>query len=285
MIKFSSITVAKLRKKVFFKLLKLSKKIYQTVRFRGSYSKTLLFVVGCQRSGTSLIMEIFEKDLNTKTYGEFSKLSNASETRIRLNSLRSVKRVIDKDKAPLIVLKPLVESQNLPKLLSYFPESKALWMYRHYKDVACSNILHWGPRNGINDLRPIVRNEPDNWRSENVSVARDIVKEFFSEEMNAYDAAALFWFVRNSFFFELDLANNSNVKLCKYNKLVTSPSKDVKEIYEFLGRSFPGNRIVSSIFSSSVNKGRDVKLSPEVDQLCMELLKKLDDVYERNCTC
>jgi len=228
------------------------------------------------------MLRIFEKDLNTKVYGEFSKLSSGDvHQKIRLNPLDSVKEVIDKDRAPLIISKPLVETQNSLKLLDYFNGSKALWMYRHYKDVALSNLKRFGIENGINNLRPIVENNPQNWKSESVSESvRKIVLEHFSEDMNPYDAAALFWFVRNNLFFELRLDENPNVMMCRYEDLVMNPLEIINKIYEFIGHNFPGQKMVSEIYSLSLGKGRRVELSPEIDLLCKEFLEKLDKVYQ-----
>jgi hypothetical protein len=102
------------------------KRIYQLLR---SYTdrKSILFIVGCQRSSTTLVSRIFEKDLDTKPCGEFSKLSSQDVAKgIRLNPLDVVQEEIRKDRAPFIVLKPLVESQNILQLLGYLEESKAL---------------------------------------------------------------------------------------------------------------------------------------------------------------
>ena len=172
-------------------MYKIVKEIYQLLKLRSSHKKTVLFIVGCQRSGTSLTIQIFDRDLNTKVYEELSKLSsNDLRNKIRLNPLESVKKVVDKNKVPLIVSKPLVETQNSLKLLNYFQGSKALWMYRHYKDVASSNLTLFGIENGINNLRPIVENDSQNWRSENVPEnVRKVVFDHFSEDMNPYDAA------------------------------------------------------------------------------------------------
>ncbi|MEY8144824.1 hypothetical protein, partial [Falsihalocynthiibacter sp. CO-5D18] len=97
-----------------------------------------------------------------------------------LNSFDSLERCFEKDKANLIAVKCLVESQNVRDLLEHFVGSKALWMYRHYKDVAASNLKHFGLQNGIEDLRAIAAGSATNWRSEKLSpaVREDIRKHF-----------------------------------------------------------------------------------------------------------
>ncbi len=160
-----------LTRKILRKLFLQEKKIYQQIRsyLDSAYvgHRKTLSIVGCQRSGTSVMQRVFERDLNVKIYGERSRLSSIEG--IRLNPLNTVVEEIQKDKAQFIVLKPLVESQNVLTLLDTFPNSKALWLFRDYKDVANSNLKTFGIKNGIHDIRPIVENQPDNWRSERVS--------------------------------------------------------------------------------------------------------------------
>ena len=273
--------MAIIRSKAYNKLLQKGKAVYHVAKFSRNCQKTILFILGCQRSGTTLMNAIFERDLNTKVYAEQSQLSSHDvPKRLRLNPLSSVKTVIDRDRAPIIILKPLVESQNTLKLLAYFEGSKALWLYRHYQDVAASNVKKWGDKNAIGDLKAIIERRPRDWRYENVSAeTRDIVLEHFSEEMNAYDAAALYWFVRNRFIFQLNLDTNPRVRICKYERLITDPVGVMTEIYKFLDHDFPGSKVVSNVHSASINKGKDTKLTPQIDSLCEDLLRKLDQAY------
>ncbi|MFQ5964626.1 MAG: sulfotransferase domain-containing protein [Candidatus Scalinduaceae bacterium] len=247
---------------------------------RDGNKKNILFIVGCQRSGTSLLARIFERDFNTKVYGEFSKLSSNSIDRIRLNALSSVKETIDKDKVPLVILKPIVETQNVLELVEYFEGSKALWIYRYYKDVASSILNKFKTKISIENLRPIVKNHSNNWRSEKVSeYTRKIVVKYFSESMNPNDASALFWFVRNRLFFELNLVHNPNVMMCRYEDLVTNPTNVMKKIYEFSGCKYPGEEKHTEVHSKSIGRGKKIDLIPEIDVLCNELYEKLNNAY------
>ena len=272
----------KLSKKVQWKLFLLKKEILQSFSPTEDTLKKVLLITGCQRSGTTMMTKIFERDLNAKVYGEFSKLSVWDPGKLRLNPLNQVKREVEKDPSPLIVMKPLVESQNLPELLNYFPNSKALWMYRHYKDVAASNLKNFGNRNGINDLRPIVKQDPLNWRSEGVTdEVREVVKRFFSEDMGELDAAALFWYVRNSIFFDLKLENEPRVKMCWYDELVKNPDSTMEEIYDFIDIPFPGDKITKDVKTSSIGKGKNIDLHPEIDTLCEEMLQRLKEAHHK----
>lgn len=265
-----------------FGLLRAYKSTLQRAgRSAGEGSTTIAMILGCQRSGTSLTYWIFERDLHARIFRESSELSSGDQVEhIRLNPLDDVNATFGESQVPLIVFKPLVESQRALELLDYFDDSRALWLYRHYQDVASSNLQAFGPDNGLNDLRPILANDQTNWRGQNTSPeTREVVARFFAEDMNPHDAAALFWWARNQLFFEQGLDRNPNVMLCRYEDLVTAPATTMARVYDFLDTDYPGDAIVQSVHARSVGKGRKQLLSPEVDALCADLLSRLDKCY------
>ena len=239
--------------------------------------KTVLLILGCQRSGTTLVQNILQRDLRSKVYREFSKLSDRDrEHRIRLNPLDSVRETIEADRAELIVLKPLVESQNAVKLLETLGNAKILWMYRDYRDTAVSSINTFGREAGVNDLTSIIENRDGDWRAEGLGdEMRGIVSANFSPDMDPHDAAALFWFVRNSWLFELKLEASARVMICSYEDLVAAPAATVKKLYDFVGHKFPGQRILPSIHQESAGRGSGLELSEDIERLCSGLLERL----------
>ncbi len=265
------------------KVFVLYKYLYQHLVLRETHNKQVLFIVGCQRSGTNTLSNIFRRDLKAYAYPESGTLTSLDANKVRLNPPVMVNAEIVKQKASLIVIKPLVESQNILDLLSYYKGSKAIWLYRHYKDVAASNLNYFGIENGVNNLRPITENSPDNWRSEKVSTqTREAVLRLFSKDMNPHDAAAIFWFVRNRIFFELDLEGNQDIMLCPYRSLVTNPRESIGRIYRQLGRKYPGDWTVRDVNPSSLGRGSTIKLSPKVQDLCENTLKELNDAFQRS---
>lgn len=264
--------------------LYVRKTAYQQLWQKKPATQWIMPIFGCQRSGTSLLTRVFFRDLNAKVYRETSNLSSGDKEskrrKLRINSLDEIKQMIDRERAALVVLKPLVESQRAPEILDYFPNARGLWLYRHYKDVAASNLQAFGLQNGINDLRPIVAGEADNWRSEGVSpTTRTQISALFSEAMNPYDAAALFWYARNRLFFELGLERDPRIQLCQYDHLVTQPAVVVAQIYRFVGQPFPGAQLVQEVHAESVSKGQELQLSAPVVALCEEMLQALDRCY------
>jgi len=265
---------------------KIFKTIYQNHLAERSKKKRILIILGCQRSGTSMMMKIFDNDIHTKVYGEFSELSATHSDPIRLAPYPQVFETINNTRAVAIVMKPLVESQNAVNLLNYFASSNALWMFRHYKDVVSSGFIHWGSQNGIKNLFSIIRNDQSNWRSQGVSrKTRNLIARYYSRDMSPYDAEVLFWYMRNILFFEQDLHNDPRVLMCKYEDLVGSPLQTVKSIYAFAGFKFPDKNISSMVHSNSVQKGKQVELSPAIDELCSDLWIKLNNTYLAQMNC
>lgn len=232
------------------------------------------------------MLHILEEDLNTKCFAERSKLtSNDNVLGIRLNSLDLMEREFSRIKAPLIVVKPLVESQNTPQLLDYFDNSRAVWMFRNCKDVALSNIKQFGIESGLNNLRPIMNRETSNWRAQKVSdPVRATISKYYSEDMSPYDAAALFWFARNSLYFDLNLYEDPRVMLCRYEDFVVEPEKYMRSIYQFIGQAFPDTGIASIVHSQSIKKGKDIQFSPEIEQLVQEMQNRLEAAYRVQAT-
>jgi len=273
------------RQKAAMRLYQAGKQLYQFARAplqTGNERPSLLFIIGCQRSGTTLVTRLFERDLNARVYAEHSALSNRDRLDgLRLNPLPQVDKAICASRFPLVVMKPLVETQNTHQLLNYFPGAKALWMYRDYNDVAMSNIHRFGLQNGINNLRYIVQQQEENWRVQGLAPEyRALVNDTFSDEMNPYDAAALFWIVRNSFFFTLDLASHPAVRMLRYRDLVTEPLQSMTAVYNFIQRPFPGSRLLQEVHQTSLGKGQRITLSPHIQTLCDDMLARLEASYQ-----
>jgi len=230
-----------------------------------------------------MLCEALDADPRTHVFGEFSRLSaDDKQHGIRLNPLVKVNSVISRVHGQLVVLKPIVESQRTVELLQGISHSRALWLFRHYEDVASSDLRRFGPGNGTRNLRPIVHQAPDNWRSQNISgETREMVLRYYSEDMNPFDAAALFWFIRNRFFFQQGLGDDPRVILAQYEDLVLAPGPQMRRIYRFLGQDYPGDHIVRRMHPISVGRGKDIDLSGEIRDLCEGMLARLLDVYQR----
>lgn len=238
----------------------------------------VVFILGCQRSGTTMLLRIFERDWNAQTYREQSILSDAAS--LRLLPVAQLKEIFARQRAPLIVLKPLVESQHATALLNALPQVRVVWMFRHYRSVAASNLAKFGERNGIDDLRPLAVGEVDNWRADSVPAeVRAIVQAHFSENMSPWDAAVLFWYVRNALFFAQSLDRNPRARLCRYEAILDAPRSSLRDLYAWLERPFPGEHLALLVHTGTKREIPSFPLSPDVERLAEELWQQLLAVY------
>ena len=97
--------------------------------------------------------------------------------------------------------------------------------------------------------------------------------------MKPHDAAALFWFVRNSFYYDLGLNENKKILLMRYESFVLDPFNQLSKVYNFIGRKIPVSLNENNIHKKSVKKGQDIDLSPEIEELCEELYQKFEREY------
>lgn len=241
--------------------------------------KAVVLIVGCQRSGTTLMLELFDADLRSFTFPEQSALSSPAENRLRLKPLPEVRSRLEGIRAPLLVLKPLVESQHTPAWLDGLDNSYAIWMYRRPENVAASDLSYFGVGNGERNLRLLLSNDPPNWRGEVVpETTRSILSRLYRPGMDPHDAAALFWWARSSLFFDLQLAERPNVRLCSYEGLVNDPEQSMRSLYEFVGVAYPEQDITHGVHLGSARRKADFPLSPDVHRLCEELWERLESV-------
>lgn len=253
------------------------KYLYQRIAALGAArEQRILFILGCQRSGTTLMQQLFDADPGAAVYGEFSRITRTAKTpNVRLRPLEEVRRIFGSDPARLIVAKPICETQNALRLLGFFPGAKAMFLYRHYAAVAASNLKQFGERNGLHNLRPIVAGDAANWRSEGVPPdVRELVVARYREDMPPHDAAALFWYVRNRFYFDLGLDRHPSVLLLRYEDLLAEPAAVMQRIYRFADAPFTG-RGLGLVRPEPAGRKR-VALSPDIEELCAGLLERLD---------
>ncbi len=266
------------RRRARYDLLRAQKRVYRLAHpVPRDGRKAVVLVVGCQRTGTTLMLDLFDADRRTVTFPERSSLSSGAEDRLRLKPLPEVRRSIERIRAPLLVLKPLVESQNVPSLLDGLDDSYAIWMYRGAESVAASDLAYFGIENGERNLRLLLSNDPPNWRGEVVpETTRSVLSRHYRAGMSPYDAAALFWWARSSLFFDLGLDERPDVRLCSYEQLVADPEASMRSLYDFVRVPYPGREITGGVHRRAAGRGRDVTLDPEVRRLCDELWERLE---------
>lgn len=266
--------VSKVRNKLYL----LKRFLYQKTKRKIS-SKKLVFIMGCQRSGTSMLMDVFYRDINLMTYKEHEAIFyDSGKKSLRLKDVHDVEFLLEKDNVAVVVAKPLLDSQRVNELLDQYENSQCIWIYRNYKDVALSNLKQFGEGNGHKDMAYVLNIDREDWRGEKTSAETlAAVKNYYDENSSNIDAAAMFWYVRNKIFFDNNLQNNRQVKLCRYEDLVSRPEDIVSGLYDFIAEGDFDVNIVSDVHARSVSKGSSVSLSPAVNKLCEDLLLRFDE--------
>jgi len=265
--------------KISEKFFRLKKNCHQLMIMKSMLEyKKIIFILGCQRSGTSMLLDVFYKDIDIKTYKESESIFfGEGDKHLRLRNTQDVMGIVSKEKSNVIVAKPLLDSQLASDLLSDYDNSYGIWIYRHYKDVASSNLKRFGEGNGHKDMRYISEMIESDWRGERVSdTVRNVVAQLYSADRSNIDAAALFWYVRNSLYFDLALDKSDQVLLCNYEALVKKPAEVMSDMYRYLGLGKPPLSITKGIHSGSSGKGKTIALSEDVESLCEALLSRLN---------
>lgn len=256
-----------------------AKHLWQRMNLDKTATKTPLFVLGNQRSGTTMLMKVMEKSRYMRVYQEHSR--RAFGTDWRLLSKDVIHNLIDESHAPVVVFKPLTDSHVADRLLAEYANSKAIWIYRTYVDVANSAVNKWGEH--LKDVMyqiTVGDSKSLDWRGERLSDKHiELVKSLYTPEMTYQEAAALMWYLRNQWYYELHLENDPRVLLIKYEHLVSDPKRNTEDIFKWIGATFEPE-IVEDVSERSVGKGKHLVMSPAIQDVCDGLFDRLNATYE-----
>ena len=240
--------------------------------------KAPVFVAGLQRSGTTMLMNIFHLHPDTEVFDEARDSKTFLDFRIR--SLGTVREVIDASHFSYPVFKIIADSHVLPAILHAFPKSKVLWMYREYGANAASRLKKFGHATAA--IRKVCNDEPGGgWFAEGVSAPvlqklQSLDRSKFSE----FDYACLVWWVRNRLFFDLDLDRQPQVRLLRYETLVVDPKSTMRGIFDWT-RMPSSASSMRFVHAQSLYKRNLPALDPQVEALCSGLLLQLDTAHDQ----
>ena len=131
-------------------------------------------------------------------------------------------------------------------------------------------------RNNLLVLADIAAGRGDGtWQAQRLpSAAMDVITSFDYRTMTPETGAALFWWARNSLYFELALDRRHDVLLASYDDLLTEPRAGMGVICSFLGLAFRPE-LVEHIAPRAAKRAR-LDLDPRVRQLCDQLRERMD---------
>lgn len=245
--------------------------------YRGLPDRTI-FLLGCQRSGTTMISRVFDNIGYTQVFGEYNVLANGSKE-FRPLQIKDISTLADKlstYRAPLKVMKPIVDSQRANSLLSSVPGSRVVWIVRDYEPVAISNVTKFGDNaGGFSHVAALLERNKDDWRGQAVSdETHALVSKFSKSSLSALESACLFWFARNSLYFEQQLNSNARVDLWFYDDFVNSPQNHLDRLLNSVGYPHSSVGATSHVSVERSVSVQTVAISTEIRDLCDSLIFK-----------
>ena len=261
------------------KIFVAAKRIIHAVIFcnnKGAKRRFIL-VVGVQRSGTNMIMEAFSRGFQ---YDSFSD----SDSRFFDNyEFRATNDVIERSSsilAPIVALKPMMETYKLDEMLQEFPNSQGIWVYRCMADVVNSHVAQW---QGMPDSLRRIKGDRDwnDWRAKGISDASyDIISEYSDENLTNDTACAIFWYVRNIQFFEKEYHKDNRVFLLPYDNFVVDPELRFPKLFVSMELPFTPF-MIKHIHKQSLRKKKEPEVNPEISKLCKNLEDRFSDYIQR----
>lgn len=270
-------------------LKRLRMHLWQRYRFDRSQPSQPVFIVGCQRSGTKMLLNTLDRSPETWSHDHrlvdpiyffrhdpaYAKTPDGGLSRLREPAL--LRRLIERCPAPVVVFHAIAEAQQADTLLERYPGAKVVWIYRNYADVANSAVRKWGDHQ-----KDVIRRFRDQewdrlkWRGERVSrETTERLAQSYSDDLSSQEGAVLFWYLRNHWYFTLRLDTHDRVMLVKYEDLVAEPLVHFARLFAFVGLPFAPS-YVSAVHAASVGKDAPPVLREGIRALCDALLAALD---------
>lgn len=235
-----------------------------------------VFLVGVQRSGTNMLAHGLDEMPQFETYNEGNTKAFHD---YQLHSLATIDALIKRSRAEFVLFKPLCDTHRTPELLDHFgPQARAIWAYREVDGRVRSAIAKFRDSN-LRVLRAYAAGEARNaWQVQRLSPENaGFVRGFDFTGLSAESAAALFWYVRNSLYFELALDQRGDVILISYDLLLSEPERVAAALCRFLGLPFR-KEIIAHIDRRRRTPGAPIAIDARIRDRCAKLQEKLDTV-------
>jgi hypothetical protein len=235
--------------------------------------RTPVFIVGLQRSGTTMLMDIFHLHPETEVLDEARDSRAFLDFRIR--NPQAVRQIVEESHYRFPCFKIIADSHVLPSILDGLANPKVLWMYREPGPNAASRLVKFP--HGTAAIRAVCASRPGGgWFAEGVSPAiarrlRGLDASRFAE----FDYACLVWWARNQLYFEMGLDRDPRVRLLRYETLVSQPEPAMHALFDWTGMGW-SQMSMRFVHARSVKKTNLPPLDPQVEAMCTELLQRLD---------
>jgi len=233
---------------------------------------TPIFVVGCQRSGTSMVLGVFDRSPDATVYRGGDRRAFTPELLLRPEP--AIRSLLAQSRTKVAVFKPMNQLQLCTDWLSAFPNVRIIWLLRSYQDVVNSCVRKFSSMR--RSLARIAESPDDaGWWGENLSPeSLEFVRTFYSPDMTLNDAYAVFWYIRNKFYFDLGLASIGSVRLFRYEDLVADPTNQFATMFSLCECPFEPS-YTREVIATSVRRNPPPHLSTNLAEHCRALEQQL----------
>ena len=238
------------------------------------------FIVGAQRSGTNMMVYGLGNTPEVRMYNEGDRQAYSA---FALRSDDDVRRLVDACHYPHVVFKPLLDSHRVVDLLdlSGLPgPTRAVWAYRDVDGRVRSYLAKFGDIN-LRVMAAYARTgDASHWQLQGMGEnSARFVRSLDYDGMSPASGAALFWYVRNQLFFDLDLHDRPDVCLASYNDFIARPEQSMADLCAFLDIPFR-EAMVAHIESRPQAVTRALDIDPRIRARCQDLAVRLDDAKQ-----
>lgn len=238
-----------------------------------------VFLVGAQRSGTNMIAHGLDQAPEVEVYNEGNRRAFAA---FQLREAAVIEALVARSRRPFVLFKPLCDTDRTADLLDRpwgGPSARAIWAFRDMRGRVRSHVLKFGTSN-LDAFQEFVRGTPKpSWQLRGVSAENlDLIRGLDVDRMSACTASALFWYVRNSQYFEHGLDGRPDVMLADYGAFLADPETAMRRLCDFIGFPYrPG--LIDHIEPQVRTPHTDVVIDDRVAALCGQLEERLRAAY------
>lgn len=239
-----------------------------------------IFLVGAQRSGTNMIAHGLDQAPEVEVYNEGNR---RAFTEFQLRDAAVLDSLVERSRRPFVLFKPLCDTDRTAALLDRERggrPSRAIWAFRDVRGRARSHVLKFGSSN-LDAFRGFVHGTPHaSWQLRGVSAEHlGLIRDLDLDRMSEHTASALFWFVRNSQFFDQGLDRRPDVMLADYGSFLHDPETAMRWLCAFIGFPYRSG-LIEHIAPQRRTPRIDVVIDDRVAELCAPLEERLKRAYQ-----
>jgi Sulfotransferase domain len=255
--------------------LALAKRLTRSIVRARPGARRIVLIFGCQRSGTTMLQQTFlDRSWRVLILEEHDRRLVGPAPEPEETSWQEYSAVLERIRRlpfEVVAAKPLVESASATALMDTAGKVKAVWMLRHYRAVAQSNVRRFGAGNPYRDLQPIRCRDTLNWRYKGATEETwEAVTALLNRTLTPLDAAALFWWTRNQLYFDQRLWADDRIRILRYERACNQPGEVIRSLSDHIGLELPSGSIAPRVRAQPPPPDSS-ELDPDVERLCGRL--------------